>query len=82
MQYLLMALKYLPLVLQAVQVIETDFKGATGEQKKVLVLGTVKGAVDALAPNAVSADEWKMVNQLVDSAVAVANAAGIFKKKS
>ena len=81
MQYVLMILKYLPMVLQAVQAVELAFGDATGQQKKEMVLGTLKHGVEALAPGKVSAAEWSALSQIVDSAVATANAVGVFRKR-
>lgn len=77
MSYLLIALKYLPLVLEAVKAIESVIGAGKGKEKKAVVMGAVQAAAQA----GEKADDKTVavVSGLVDATVSALNAAGVFK---
>ena len=77
MSILLIALRYLPLVLEAVAAIERVIGAGNGKAKKDLVLA----AVFAAAEVGEKSDDVtvRAVSALVDRTVSVLNAAGVFK---
>lgn len=82
MQYLLIILKYLPLVIQAVQAIET-LMGDTvsGEAKKALIIESVKGtAANLQVTGVIKTEDLQALNAMVDAVVSVANTFGILGK--
>ncbi len=78
MKYFLLALQYLPHVLQGVQAVETAVHGVPGATKKQLVLAGIAAA--AQVGEAVPEDHVKLVSALIDSTVATLNNTGVFKK--
>ena len=83
MQYLLIILKYLPLVMQLVQSVE-QLLGDTvpGVEKKAIIIDSIKGtAANLQVTGAVKAEELTVINSLIDSVVSVANTFGVFGKK-
>ncbi len=79
MSYLLIALKYLPLVLEAVKAVEAVIGAGKGKEKKALVMACVQAA----AQSGEKADDKTVatVSALVDTTVGVLNDAGVFAKK-
>lgn len=79
MKYLLLALQYLPSVLNGVQAVETAMAGAKGQDKKTVVLSAIEAA--AGVGETVPEDHVKLVSGLIDSVVSTLNASGVFQKK-
>lgn len=78
MSYLLIALRFLPLVLEAAKAVEAAIGAGRGKEKKELVMGCVQAAAQA----GEKSDEKTVavVSGLVDTTVAVLNSAGVFNK--
>lgn len=78
MAHLMLVLKFLPAVLEAIAAIQRIMGEASGEAKKAMIVETVKN-VGAAALN--DKDE-KILNDTVDSAVAVAKRFGVLGKEA
>lgn len=76
MQYLLMVLKFLPAIIEAVAAIQRVMAEAPGEAKKAMVVESVKN----VAGKALSESDAKILSDTVDSVVAVANRFGVLGK--
>lgn len=76
MNFLLLALKYLPHVLAAVTTVEQIAAGSPGVSKKQIVLNSIT----AVAQIAGQVDEKhvQVISQLIDSTVSQLNATGVF----
>ncbi len=78
MKYLLLILKYLGPVLQAVTDVEKVIGAGNGSTKKQLVLDSLTAA--AKVGQTVDIPEVAVIGAIVDTTVATLNASGIFKK--
>lgn len=78
MNALMLALRYLPLVLQAVAAVEGVFGSGQGATKKQLVMDSIAAAAKAAgqAPH----KDVAVVGQLIDHVVGSLNASGVFAK--
>lgn len=76
MAYLVLVLKYLPLIIEAVAAIQRVMAEAPGEAKKAMVIESVKN----VAGQALSEKDAKILSDTVDSVVAVANRFGVLGK--
>jgi hypothetical protein len=79
MKYFLLALQYLPFVLQGVQAVEGTLAGTKGADKKLVVLAAVTAA--AHVGESVPEDHVKLVSGLIDNVVSLLNANGAFRTK-
>ena len=80
MKYLMLALSYLPSVLQGVTAVEATLQGASGATKKEAVLAAVQTA-SKVGEN-VDENHVKVISQLIDDVVGALNKTGFFAKKS
>jgi hypothetical protein len=78
MKYLLLALQYLPYVLQGVTAVELAVGAGKGQSKKQLVLNAV--IAGAKVGETVPEDHVKLIGGLIDSVVSDLNTAGVFGK--
>ena len=72
-------LKYLPLILTLIPIVEAIFKGATGTDKKNAVISLVVTISDQFGLK-ITAKDLENVAVLVDKIVAVFNKTGLFEK--
>lgn len=80
MTYLLMVLKFLPAVIEAIAAIQKVMSDAPGEAKKAMIVDTVKETVKGAAGQVLSDKDAKILGDTVDSAVAVAKRFGVLGK--
>ncbi len=78
MNFLIIALKYFPYILQAIKITEDALSGQNikGQDKKSVVMSTVKSAVEL--GEKIPEDHVKVISTMIDQIVTVLNAAGIF----
>lgn len=77
MNILLLTLKYFPLILQAVVVVEQIASNKEGKDKKALVVDSINAATQLLGN--VDNEQVKVVGTLIDTTVTVLNKTGIFQ---
>jgi len=74
MRFLVLALQLLPSIIDAVQAVEVAIQGASGADKKAVVMSAVESA--AQAGGKIPEDHVQAVSLLVDNVVAKLNKAG------
>ena len=74
---LLIGLKFLPMILQAVVAVEQSIKGAPGSTKKEVVLGAIKAGAQAVGKSAPTED-LQVAGALIDQVVTTLNSGGVF----
>lgn len=80
MTYILMVLKFLPAVIEAIAAIQRVMAEAPGEAKKAMIVETVKTTVQSAAGQVLSQNDAKILSDTVDNAVAVAKRFGVLGK--
>lgn len=78
MKFLLLALKYLPSVLQAVVVVEDIASGKAGTTKKAIVMNSLQAA--AAITGGMDNQTAQVISALIDTTVKDLNSAGVFTK--
>lgn len=76
MNYLLLVLKFLPAVIEAVAAIQRVMGEASGEAKKAMVVESVKN----VAGHVLTPDDTRILSDTIDSVVTVANRFGVLGK--
>jgi len=86
MNALIIALQYLPYILEAVKAVEKAAEGIKGASKKQVVLSTVVAAkaIGAIGSNqnSIPQEHIQIVDNLIDSVVAALNNAGALGVKN
>ncbi len=78
MSYILIALRYLPLILEAVKAVEAVIGAGKGKEKKALVMACIEAASETGEKSDDKA--VSVVSTLVDKTVETLNATGVFRK--
>lgn len=79
MTYLLMILKFLPAVIEAVAAVQRVMADAPGDAKKAMIVETVKQTAH-VAGQAMSPKDAEILSSTVDNAVAIAKRFGVLGK--
>ena len=75
MNYLLLVLRFLPLILEAVSAVERIAGGLKGSDKKDIIL-------NSLPTEGQSTSNLKLIGELVDKVVKALNESGVFTKSA
>lgn len=80
MTYLLMVLKYLPLIMQLVETIEKLAGHLPGAEKKALVIQAIGDSVNGIAPGSLKPEDLSAVSHIIDTVATIGSAFGVFGK--